>query len=66
MLNNREKREMVNDALDGDRKKAFRASAIKDTQPEYDAYLKFLQGLHKLFIQTEERLTKTPKTRFKL
>ena len=52
MLSPVEKREILQDARNTRRRNAFRQAQARDPLPSLDAYLEFLNGVHKTFSQT--------------
>ena len=49
MLSRLEKQEILKDARSEKRKIAFRKTLVADSLRSFDAYLKFLNGIHKAF-----------------
>ncbi|OGX10038.1 MAG: hypothetical protein A2Y05_01760 [Omnitrophica WOR_2 bacterium GWA2_53_43] len=49
MLSSTEKQEILQDARNAQRRDAFRQARAGDSLPSFDAYLKFLDSVHKVF-----------------
>ncbi len=49
MLSSKEKQEMLQDARNTQRRDAFRQARVGDSLLSFDAYLEFLNSVHKVF-----------------
>ncbi len=66
MLNQKEKKEILKDAEDSGRRDVFRQILMKDSVLSFDAYLKFLNGIHRVFSQTPSSQKRSTLRLFKL
>ncbi len=67
ILSRKEKQEMLEDARSLKRRDAFRkAQPLTAEAPSFDAYLKFLNGVHKVFSQVSATSVSSSKAKFKL
>lgn len=67
MLSRREKLEMLKDAQNPKRKDAFRQSKVTDPIPSFEAYINFLNGVHKAFSrQTASSINALSSQKFQL
>lgn len=63
MLTKHEEKEMLSDAASTERRKSFRKTRITNSDYSLDSYLKFLDSVHKSFVQITPATAKsiTPK-----
>ncbi|OGX06408.1 MAG: hypothetical protein A2Z88_07050 [Omnitrophica WOR_2 bacterium GWA2_47_8] len=66
MLSTKEKKEMLNDAASEQRRIAFRKAQVGDFDPSFDAYLKFLADVQKVFSKAQAYKPTPFGTNFKL
>lgn len=66
MLSRIEKQEMLKDAGNEKRREAFRQILVQQTSLSFDAYLKFLEGVHKTFSQITLPIKRVSGEKFKL
>ena len=66
MLSPVEKQEMLQDACSTKRRDAFRQARAGDSLPSLDAYLKFLDSVHKVFAHISSAPKQLTRGHFKL
>lgn len=66
MLSTQEKKEILQDACCSKRRAAFRKTETASPHPSFDAYLKFLASVHKVFSHVPVSIQKSLGKNFKL